>query len=879
MKLLVLLWTADCEESNKQAMEQIAKLSKEETDDQMKEQMKFLKPIPEAVHLGKCLKSSFANWFLFLNGERFNLSNLRVLYNDEDDDIRRRMRKEVTLSDVRNRDRMSVESMLTIAKPSVRDVIRKVPFLVQTIIPETFRLYKGNAKGVIENPTGICVGEHGSLFVTDNKKSRLFLARLHYPVDVTEVSKSLKNPNGVAYTSGIVFVADTGNGRVVYKAIGSSVFINPNKMKVVDLRAQLDARHIQVHAAAKKNDLVKAMTKWVQEQRRGINYSVSDLNKLPLNKEIMKPLAIVAAATDLLMVSDSHSHSVYQVSISNNGALLQGTVSLVINLPETANPLGLAFDGSSVYVANSSSDGGITKFNLATSASSILVKNGTPNCHMVHGVDVSTDGSIVFTDRASRLVRTLSPRTSEIQVVAGSGANSSRDGSSLAASFCQPTAICIEGKTMFVADTAVGAIKVVTPTNSLCKFLELLDSLCRMFGVHLRGVQAESHTIEDAISSLSELSSVVDLWVDEVQEKMGRKAATQGPQGTISSKSKRSVEILRESLCSLRDFLKDVNPGFHSFFKLVATLTLVVENFFSQMRSRNDMPTALEFAYLFAPTIRESLKQLTDTGFVYYTSPHSYYEVPDEIKLLFRELPSLSVPSSEEMAKEDQKLMRDWRDSFGKPVRQLTVRNQSTKDNVGTLPLFAYSTPDPPPRPLDFSITDDLASVASRNTDTHRESHNVAVLFEANSVLILKRDYIPRVINQGPFFVGTVEADISDEEQNIFYDVQLFVPSFEDCVLFTFYGKERIHRDSIAGKVDEGHFERGDNFVKLTEMSYEAFLRHQNDVEDLLPDKESCEESSDLDSEDESQADVVFGGIPLRTSSGRNVVRPDRLDL
>lgn len=85
MKLLVLLWTADCEESNKQAMEQIAKL----TEDEIKEQVKFLKPIPEAVHLSKCLKSSFANWFLFLNGKRFNLSNLRVLYNDEDDDIRR----------------------------------------------------------------------------------------------------------------------------------------------------------------------------------------------------------------------------------------------------------------------------------------------------------------------------------------------------------------------------------------------------------------------------------------------------------------------------------------------------------------------------------------------------------------------------------------------------------------------------------------------------------------------------------------------------------------------------------------------------------------------------------------------------------------------
>ena len=115
-----------------------------------------------------------------------------MLYNDGDDDIRHWMRKEVTLSAVRNRDRMSVESMLLIAKPSVRDVICKVPLLVQTIIPGTFRLYKGNSKGLLENPTGVCIGDHGSLYITDNKKSRLFLAHLHYPVDVTEVSKALE---------------------------------------------------------------------------------------------------------------------------------------------------------------------------------------------------------------------------------------------------------------------------------------------------------------------------------------------------------------------------------------------------------------------------------------------------------------------------------------------------------------------------------------------------------------------------------------------------------------------------------------------------------------------------------------------------------------
>jgi len=66
------------------------------------------------------------------------------------------------------------------------------------------------------------------------------------------------------------------------------------------------------------------------------------------------------------------------------------------------------------------------------------------------------------------------------------------------------------------------------------------------------------------------------------------------------------------------------------------------------------------------------------------------------------------------------------------------------------------------------------------------------------------------------------------------------------------------HRDTIAGKVDVGHFQRGDNFVKPTEMLYETFLRYQNEVEDFLPDKGSCEETSNLDSEDESQAD---GGL------------------
>ena len=86
-----------------------------------------------------------------------------------------------------------------------------------------------------------------------------------------------------------------------------------------------------------------------------------------------------------------------------------------------------------------------------------------------------------------------------------------------------------------------------------------------------------------------------------------------------------------------------------------------------------------------------------DTGFVYYTLSSSHYKV--------RAIPFLTLIK---MAKEDKTILRDSGDNFGKPVRQLTVRNQSTKDNIGTLPIFAYATPGPPQQPLNFSAIHNL---------------------------------------------------------------------------------------------------------------------------------------------------------------------------
>ena len=163
--------------------------------------------------------------------------------------------------------------------------------------------------------------------------------------------------------------------------------------------------------------------------------------------------------------------------------------------------------------------------------------------------------------------------------------------------------------------------------------------------------------------------------------------------------------------------------------------------------------------------------------------------------------------TSIEMAKEDKTILRDWRDNFGKPVRQLTGRNKSTKDNVGTLPIFAYATPDPPQQPLNFfTMVDQTPRLARTESIAPSGAACTTILFQANTVFILKRDHIRRqsgVAASGPFFIGTLEIDITENDHESYFDLQLSVPSFQDCLNFIYHGKVNVHRDEVICTVNE----------------------------------------------------------------------------
>ena len=82
-------------------------------------------------------------------------------------------------------------------------------------------------------------------------------------------------------------------------------------------------------------------------------------------------------------------------------------------------------------------------------------------------------------------------------------------------------------------------------------------------------------------------------------------------------------------------------------------------------------------------------QKITACPFVYFTSKIPFYpKVTDHIG--FSNLPEMPYPRRIALTKDRCDKMREWRLEFGQSVRQKTIRNMSTKDNPGTLPLNVY---------------------------------------------------------------------------------------------------------------------------------------------------------------------------------------------
>ena len=123
----------------------------------------------------------------------------------------------------------------------------------------------------------------------------------------------------------------------------------------------------------------------------------------------------------------------------------------------------------------------------------------------------------------------------------------------------------------------------------------------------------------------------------------------------------------------------------------------------------------------------------------------------------------------------------------------------------------------------------------------------------------------------------SLQTDITEDDHESFFDLQLYVPSFQDCLNFIHQGKVSVPRDTLICTVDETEIQTGHCFIKLSEETYETLLSELHNFEDLLPEGKDCEEGSEKESDEESNSNALVEARPLRTLSGRMVFRPKRL--
>ncbi len=78
----------------------------------------------------------------------------------------------------------------------------------------------------------------------------------------------------------------------------------------------------------------------------------------------------------------------------------------------------------------------------------------------------------------------------------------------------------------------------------------------------------------------------------------------------------------------------------------------------------------------------------------YHTKDTKFYEVSKNF-LCVKDLPQIPRVPEVNISEDHYNLLSDYKKSYLQRVRQLSIRQQSTKSKARTLPLYAYTKPAP----------------------------------------------------------------------------------------------------------------------------------------------------------------------------------------
>ena len=143
------------------------------------------------------------------------------------------------------------------------------------------------------------------------------------------------------------------------------------------------------------------------------------------------------------------------------------------------------------------------------------------------------------------------------------------DGSQSHSKLCQPIRICVEfDRNIYVTDSGSGAVKLINrPLTGIAEFLGKLQVLVKAFNIHSKksAVSETRSSVHEAIDMVDEVLEYVKSCSRRARELQSlARETTDGPEGTLSNKCLKSLELMVQSLRKVENNIKDLSsyPGF-----------------------------------------------------------------------------------------------------------------------------------------------------------------------------------------------------------------------------------------------------------------------------------------------------------------------------
>ena len=431
----------------------------------------------------------------------------------------------------------------------------------------------------------------------------------------------------------------------------------------------------------------------------------------------------------------------------------------------------------------------------------------------------------------------------------------------------QPTGIVLEGETIFVTDTAVGSVRMITGISGTVQYLHMLHDLSSSFGLHLHGQDKPHHSLEEAIDKYQNAVQFLDA-IEAAAKQQSGKVAVQGPEGSPASQT---VENARMILTMHSQEHQGCVGADQSRLHQATGFVITAH-------------TSLWTAFLYNE-IQVWDSHGASICTVVFTSCERKLKADELLQLSIPSLAKIILPSTRgyadyqsaatcSKAKERDltsfRLEQEWRVQHGQAVRQLTVRQLSTKDKPATLPISAYQKPPPEPQIVD--VHGMLGSDAER---THMPGDEVqgptatpAIIYPVHSVVVTTAP----VSETSSFGIVKLQADVTDADQaSSTARAMVYVESQESSFQFHSSGcLQDIPVSSITGLVDSSS--TSSDVITPTEEVYKNCLESVNGNEEGLADKDEESMQDALD----SLGTAVIPGLVLGavSSSGRRSRQP-----